>query len=955
MRVFAVTIGLLLGSILPSAVKAESPAISADDLAFFEEKIRPVLIQHCYECHSPESKAVKGGLLVHSREALAAGGDSGPAVVPGDIEESLLLSAMKFESFEMPPQGKLPEHVLKDFEVWIQRGAPDPRDEAAPTRHSGIDLEAGRQFWAFQPVQSPELPNVAGVEQPVDRFIMARLSAAGLTQNGTAEPEVLLRRVYYDLTGLPPTPERVQEFVFDPSPEKYEQIVDELLASKEFGERWGRHWLDVARYADSTGGGRSRIYQNSWRYRDYVIRSFQNDKPYDQFIREQLAGDLLPYESVEQAAEQLTGCGFLMLGPHNYELQDKALLRMEVVDEQIDTLGKAFLGMTIGCARCHDHKFDPIPTADYYALAGIFRSTKSIGPGNVAEWVTQDIPMPPEQQARYDEYREKLAGLEKELADVTEQVKAIVPRAEARSIPLNLLAGIVNDEPALTGEWKGSTSNPKYVGREYVHDQATAKGENSAVFEFQLPEPGQYEIRVAYSSGSNRTSAAPVTISDQTGELATLTINQKPAPPIDGLWISLGSFELQASKKEPVRITFDTEGTTGVVIVDAVQLLSSELLAERKELQRSSLLSSPSDPELIAEAARLERKKQDLGAQVAQLKKDAPPAAPKVMAVREEQPEEIGDTELCIRGNIRNLGPVIPRGVLQVAAIGDASIQTTQSGRLELAEWVASPENPLTARVMVNRIWHHLFGAGLVRTVDNFGSTGEEPSHPQLLDHLAVEFTSNNWSIKSLVRQIVLSRTYQTAGQSQSQLRSTVDPENRLLAYFPRRRADAEYLRDALLQISGRLEEFAGGNTVPRGTSSEFDFTYSDRHRSVYLPVFRNRLHPMLAVFNFPDPNLVQGKRTNTTLATQALYMMNSDLILELAEETADRLLASSSTGKQERIDWLYLMTLGRQPTSEERELAAEFLQTSTGADSPQAWTMLTQTLFCSPEFRFID
>ncbi|MCG6156535.1 DUF1553 domain-containing protein [Rubinisphaera margarita] len=939
----------------PSVLRAESPALSPEDLAFFEEKIRPVLIEHCYECHSPESKAIKGGLLVHSREALATGGDSGPAVIPGDVDESLLLSAMKFESFEMPPQGKLPEQILNDFETWIKRGAPDPRDGEAPQRHTGIDLDAGREFWAFQPLTTPELPEVSGVEEPVDRFILAKLNEAGLSQNGPADAEVLLRRVYYDLTGLPPSPEQVRTFAADSSPKAYARIVDRLLASREFGERWGRHWLDVARYADSTGGGRSRIYRNSWRYRDYVIDSFQADKPYDQFIREQLAGDLLPYESVEQAAEQLTGCGFLMLGPHNYELQDKALLRMEVVDEQIDTLGKAFLGMTIGCARCHDHKFDPIPAADYYALAGIFRSTKSVGPGNVAEWITQEIPMPPEQQARYDEYRRELNSLEAQLADVTNRLKELNPRADARSISPRLLAGIVNDEPKLIGDWKGSTSNPKYVGQEYVHDQNTAKGANSAVFEVQLAEPGQYEIRVAYSSGSNRTSAAPVTISDQTGELATLTINQKPAPPIDGLFVSLGSFELQSSKAEPVRITVGTAGTSGVVIVDAVQLLSSQLLSERDELQRSSLLNATVDLEAVAEARRLKQKKQELTEQISTLKKDAPPAPEEVMAVREEVPDEIGDTELCIRGNIRNLGPVIPRGVLQVATTGDATIRSSQSGRLELAEWIASPENPLTARVMVNRIWHHLFGAGIVRTVDNFGSTGELPSHPQLLDYLAVDFIRNNWSVKSLIRQIVLSRTYRISGQTESQLKSTIDPENRLLAYFPRRRADAEFLRDALLQISGRLEESHGGNTVPNGTNSEFDFTYSDRHRSVYLPVFRNRLHPMLAVFDFPDPNLVQGKRTNTTLATQALYMMNSSLILELAEETAQQLLTDTGRDRQERVEWLYRSALGRAPSADEQELADRFLNTSKPNDSPEVWTMLTQSLFCSPEFRFID
>ncbi|MCA8989152.1 MAG: DUF1553 domain-containing protein, partial [Planctomycetaceae bacterium] len=688
---------------------------------------------------------------------------------------------------------------------------------------------------------------------------------------------------------------------------------------------------------------------------DYVISSFQNDKPFDQFVREQLAGDLLPYHSLEQAAVQLTACGFLILGPHNYELQDKALLRMEVVDEQIDTIGKAFLGMTIGCARCHDHKFDPIPTADYYALAGIFRSTKSVGAGNVAEWMTQDLPMSPDDQRRYDEHRSRINQLEAELADVTRQLKSVDPRADDRSVASKLLAGLVNDDPRLTGDWTSSTSNPRYVGKEYLHDQGTAKGKNTAVFEFQLPEPGQYEVRVAYSSGTNRTSAAPFMISDQTGELATFKIDQKRVPPIDGLLISLGTFKLQSSISEPVRIIVGTDQTDGVVIVDAVQLLSSKLLSEREELQRSSLLKTTADPDITAERARLEEKKQELTRHMDEMKEEAPPAPVQVMAVREESPEEIGDTALCIRGNIRNLGPVIPRGVLQVTTSGNATIQTSQSGRLELAEWVASSKNPLTARVMTNRIWHHLFGAGIVRTVDNFGSTGELPSHPQLLDYLASEFVRDNWSVKSLIRHIVLSQTYQMAGQKSSQHMSADDPENRFLAWFPRRRADAEFLRDALLKISGRLEATVGGNTVPAGTSSEFDFVYRDNQRSVYLPVFRNRLHPMLAVFDFPDPNLVQGKRTNTTLATQALYMMNSSLILDLAEETAKQMLANPELEQDGQLEWLYLSTLGRMPSVQELDLANQFLKTSNAENSLEAWTILAQSLFCSPEFRFIN
>ena len=410
-----------------------SSARAAGEFDFFETEIRPLLHKHCYKCHSTEAEKVKGGLLLDSRQGWETGGDSGPAVVPGDVEGSLLLRAVSYEDgdLQMPPKYKLTNHERAALVKWVEAGAPDPRDHQTERKVKGIDLAKGREFWAFRPVVNHAVPKMRLVTEQgvglvaIDRFIISRLAKEGIERVGLAQPETLLRRLYFDLIGVPPTPKQIDDFLADPLPEAYERLVDRLLGLPQFGETWGRHWLDVARFAESSGGGRSLMFKDAWRFRDYVINAFNDDKPFDQFIREQIAGDLMPSGTREQQNERFVATGFLALGPHNYELQDKELLRMEVVDEQIETVGRAFLGMTLGCARCHDHKFDPVPTDDYYALAGIFRSTQSLVPGNVSSWVARELKPEPalkkiiEQHAREtQEANAALKGAKKELQKV---------------------------------------------------------------------------------------------------------------------------------------------------------------------------------------------------------------------------------------------------------------------------------------------------------------------------------------------------------------------------------------------------------------------------------------------------------------------------------------------------------------------------------------------------------
>ncbi|MFO0947664.1 MAG: DUF1553 domain-containing protein [Planctomycetota bacterium] len=1096
---------------LGSALRAETTPLAEDShaqgnskvgITFFESKIRPVLAKHCNECHSADAKHLRGGLLLDSREAMLAGGDSGPAIVPGNADESLLIQALKHEGFEMPPTGKLPAGVIKDFETWIAMGAPDPRTSNKPTpAKRTIDLEAGRQFWSFRPPVKHEPPKTKDNDWPrgwIDRFLLARLEREGLAPAKDADRRTLLRRVTFDLTGLPPTIEEMESFLQDDSPDAFERIVDRLLASPRLGERWGRHWLDVARYADSTGGGRSMIFETSWHYRDYVIDAFNQDKPFDRFILEQLAGDLLPYEDYRQGRRQLVATAFLALGPTNYEEQDKTQLEMDVIDEQIDTTGRAFLGMTLGCARCHDHKFDPIPTTDYYALAGIFRSTHTLNHDNVSTWVKRKLPMDEASSRAFAEYESKVARLDGALKETEQKRKrlqslvaavtiddddasfsgnwvastsvkpyvgrnyryasgdaaavyklddriepgrysvrvAYTPHANrskrtlvtvahaggetsvridqtqtptfeglyvdvgafqfakgkgnkvtigtngadhivvtdaVQLVPLDKkkpgmgervvaditqLAGIVVDDSAaeLTGEWIQSTFHASYVRGGYVHDDNMDKGKKSIRYRVDVPKSGEYEVRFSYTHGASRATRVPINIAFDGGD-ETVYINEREKPAVDGLFTRLGTYRF--ANDQTAIVTVSNEGTSdGHVVADAIQFVpASEVAAEAATTPESEASTDTASGDLLArQRSDLDRDFKRLKEELATLKKTAPPAPTEVIGV--EEGKEIADCELCIRGEIKNRGPKVPRGFVSVATQGPMpTLAANASGRLELAHWIASPQNPLTARVFVNRVWSHLFGAGLVRTVDQFGATGEAPSHPELLDTLAVRFVEEGWSLKKLIREIVLTHAYQMSSERSKESRSK-DPANRWLAGQNRRRLDAEALYDSMLALSGSLDLTMGGPTIREGTKSEYGYSFDVGRRAVYLPVFRNRLHDLMAVFDFPDPNLSLGQRNTSTISTQALYLMNSPFVMDQAKVAAAGLLKDSTLGNHDRITMLFQRALGRPPREEERRLVAVYLAEEAGTDetsSLKRWSNVCQTVIASIDFRYLD
>ena len=781
-------------------------AAAANDrgLEIFEKSIRPTLIEHCISCHGPDEQ--EGGLQLSSRSGWQMGGDSGPAAIPGQPKESLLLKAIRYQdaSLEMPPDGKLPAATIAAFEQWIRLGAPDPREAelVTPKRTGGSSVEEGRRFWAFQPLQHPTVPSVADISWPrtnIDRFVLARLETEGMAPSPDVDRNALVRRLYFDLIGLPPTAQQIDAFIADTSADALRELVNDLLASKQFGERWGRHWLDVVRFAESSGGGRTLLFPDAWRYRDYVIDAFNQDLPYDQFLLEQIAGDLLPSDTRDLRSRRLIATAFLLLGPTNYELQDKEILEMDIVDEQLDTIGKSMLGMTIGCARCHDHKFDPIPTRDYYAMAGIFKSTKAIIHENVSVWNKVPLPLSPEEEARIAESEAQIAAKKTELEKVHKQLKA----------------------------------------RKQQKD------------------------------------------------------NQGDRPTQDAA--------------------------------------SSNL------------------PQASESTEELDRQVKALGAALKELKSQAPSRPYTMATVDEEKPADI---EIAIRGVVHNKGPLVPRGVLQVCRpTNGPTISGETSGRLEFASWIADANNPLTARVMANRAWHWLMRRGIVRTVDNFGVMGERPTHPELLDHLASTFVDDEWSVKRLVRRIVMSRAYQLRAEGTPESRQR-DPQNKLLSRFSRRRLEAEEIRDALLQVGGQLDLQYGGPNMAPGTTSEYGYLFESTRRSVYVPVFRNRLPEIFEVFDFADPNIQGGLRNASTIAPQALWFMNHPFVSTQCERAAQRLAEVTDLSRAERIDVVYREVLARPPSSVEAQLAERFV--GANLQDQDRWAMLYQTLFQSVDFRYL-
>ncbi len=940
-----------------------------EGLAFFEKKVRPLLAERCLDCHSTEKK-VKGGLRLDTREGWATGGDSGAAIVPGEPDKSLFITAIRYtdRDLQMPEKKKLPAEEIAVLEEWVKMGAPDPRSGgAAVKKQTGLSIEEGKKFWSYQPVRKPEPPTVKDTAWPrtdLDRFILAKIEAAGAKPAPDAEPEVLARRLYYNLIGLPPTPEQVDAFVQEyKSPitihhSPVAAVVDSLLASRHFGEKWGRHWLDVARFAESSGGGRTLLFKDAWRFRDYVVEAFNADVPFDRFIREQLAGDLLPAPTPAEQRRNLTATAFLALGPTNYEEQDKQQLRFDVIDEQLETLGRAFLGQTIGCARCHDHKFDPVPQRDYYALAGILSSTRTLFnyTDNVARWISAPLTGEGDTEVALRAHEAKIAALEKDI-EVAKGALATLAKAvsEETSKPGTAIApgdlpGIVLDETQakVVGEWKSSQHLRSYIGEGYLHDLNAGKGEKTITFTPVLPKAGKYEVRLAYAHLAGRATNVRVNILHAEGE-DTVFVDESAAPPIDGRFISLGKYRFEKDGAGYVLISNDD--TVGFVTVDALQFLSEEDATAADDTRNAA------DPERAAAAKRVKLLERELK----QLTK-AGPQRETAMAVRED--DEIADTHLRVRGLEKQRGEMAPRGFLQVAlATPQPALSTKESGRRELADWIASAENPLTARVFVNRVWMWLFGAGLVRTVDNFGTTGEKPSHPELLDYLATRFVEEGWSVKKLVREIVLSRTWQQGSQKSEVRSEKSDPDNRLFAHANRRRLDAEQLRDTLLAVSGKLDLKYGGLNIGgagdidannfSAQNTEYAYVFADTRRSVYTPAFRNKRLELFEVFDFGDINASIGQRNVSTVAPQALYFLNHPFVLEQARAAAEQTMALAGTD-EEKIAAAFRRTLGRAPTGGELAKCRTFLTTGP-APTLEQWAQLHQTLFACLDFRYLD
>jgi len=815
-------VSLVVG--LSSSLLAQTP----EQLEFFESRIRPVLVQHCYKCHSAEaSKAdkLKGGLLLDDREGMRRGGESGPAFVPGDDKNSLLLSALRHEDLEMPPKGKLSDPVIKDFSRWIKMGAPDPRDGKAVVATT-IDLEKGRQFWSFQPVKKPAVPrskDPAWSRSGVDQFIARRLKQEGLKPVEVATPESLVRRLYFDLVGLPPTLEELAHWTGKLSGGKrdaaLEELVDTLLDSPGYGERWGRHWLDVARYAESNGNSRNALFPHAWRYRDYVIDAFNADTPYDRFLVEQVAGDLLDHDNIEQQNSQLVATGFLALASKPVIKGKAGGFIPDIVADQIGVTSRAILGLTVACARCHDHKFDPIPTTDYYGLAGIFSSSQTLYGGGGSN----------------------MGGA-----------------------PATGLHVLVEEDPAAMkayNEWK---------------DQ------------------------VADLAGRIKTVNAEV------AKLRPKRVKGQPAP---------------------------------------------KLNEEQK-----------------AELAKLNKQRQQLTVQLKKLRANAVDPPGSAMGIRESG--KIVEVPVYIRGETPKGEPVSRRLVSVVAGDSAELFSSGQSGRMEMAHWLASDNNPLTSRVMVNRIWQHLFGTGLVRTPDNFGFNGERPSHPELLDCLAAEFVEDGWSIKRIIRRLVMTRVYQSSGGFDAH-NYEIDPDNVYLWRQPRRRLEAEPIRDAILAVSGTLERDRPGGSVVSSHGNKLiqDALTPDKihqpsnHRSIYLPILRNGLPEVLSVFDLADPSLVVGHRTVTTVPAQDLFMMNSPFVVEKSGEFAQRLVKASDDEK-ERVKIAFQLALSRSPTSTEVDQAIHFIEDAVISLGKQemdentelrAWAVFCQALFVSNEFRHVQ
>lgn len=992
--------GFVCASVVDAATTTKPSSVELD---FFEKKVRPLLAEHCYSCHSVDAKKVQAGLLVDSRATLLAGGDSGEAIVPGDADGSLLVEAVRYESYEMPPKGKLPAADIETFERWVEMGAPWP-EEAAPapkaTRPEFDLQQRKKEHWVWQPIEKPAVPQVRDTSWPsndVDHFILHQLEQKNLGPARAASRTALVRRLYFDLIGLPPSPDEVDEFLRDETPTALQTLVDRLLASSHFGERWGRHWLDVVRYAESRGHEFDNDAPNAYQYRDYVIRALNEDLPYDQFVREHIAGDLLDSPRLHPKLgfnESILGTCFWFLGEWVHSPVDIRKDESDRFDNMIDVMSKAFLGVTVACARCHDHKFDAISTADYYSLTGFLQSS------DFRQVRFESI----EKNRRLADRLHELdtgyqAAVREELASLGCVIPPVDPLSEELQESVVVDYGSSSDESFRQDGFLFG-KKPRILGTPYLLQKDNKATLELATHSAAVNDPFWHGLESSSELGQqNRSKLVKLlrsgrTLRTPTFELKHGTVDCRVrgsghvvacvdshrmiAGPLHGetikkvesehAWVELN---LSRYVGHRLHLEFTPDEDTELEVSMVMQGASAEVRKRLDERERRQALAveatNLSVAQLLADGTpkldglrklidEWSEERQRLRAQIVRRSKLA-------MAMMDGTGE---DGRILIRGNSSKPGRLEPRHFL-TAVSGDVPMEIgIGSGRLQLAREINDARNPLTTRVVANRVWHHLLGRGIVPTTDDFGVLGERPTHPKLLDHLAVEFVERGQSLKQLIRYIVLSRTYQLSSFADPATRER-DPKNLLWHHRPPKRLESEVIRDALLVVSGQLDAKQFGEPVPvhltafmdgRGRPSRDGPLDGARRRSIYLAVRRNFLSPFMLTFDTPVPFSAMGRRNVSNVPAQALILMNDSFVVEQASKWAARMIEQHETFEP-RIVAMYQSAFARPPTVAEIETARQFFSAAKSSDATplqddELWADYAHALINTKEFIFL-
>jgi mono/diheme cytochrome c family protein len=926
---------LALGLTALASPHAAAAGQTPDGVEFFESRIRPVLVEHCVKCHSADTKTRKGSLRLDDAEAFRKGGASGPAFVPGKPDESLIIEALRHgnDALQMPPKRKLPEPTIADFEAWIRMGAPTSR---APSE--GVKTgRAERTHWAFQPIAPGPLPTVKASAWPrtsVDHFILAKLEAHGLAPSPPADKRTLLRRVYLDLIGLPPTAEEIDDFVDDNAPDAYARVVDRLLASPQYGERWGRHWLDVARYADTKDGvlmyGDDRVRPYAYTYRDYVIRALNEDTPFDQFVIEQLAADQV---APKVEPWRLAAMGFLTLG----RMFDMNI--HDILDDRIDTVTRGFLGLTVSCARCHDHKYDPIPTADYYSLYGVFASSEA----PIELPLIHDRWTAPGAESFEAQAGPKRAALRKFVDD---QYAMLLEDARTRVGDYLVHAATTEPDPLETAIFFFS------LAPEQLRPQIVARWRRLISQNARADDPvfGPWHDLMALDDQTFANRAGPIVAKWRANPTGTERGQLNP------LVLSALKKRALTSRAEVARMYGDLlravyeKSKTSAVSASSEPAARAQLLA---------LVVGPSSPPQFPKSHTRDymsrAEKDSFGGRLIELDRMAVQAAaapPRAMVLYDS--EQLCDPRVFVRGNPARPGERVPRQFLKVVSGGSRAPFAHGSGRLDLARAITAPGNPLTSRVIANRVWMHHLGDPLAETPNDLGTRCSEPVHLRLLDHLAAELQARGWSLKALHRLIVLSNTYQQASLDRPDARR-VDPDNRFVWRMNRRRLDLESMRDSLLAVSGRLDHTFGGRPV------DIVGNPKNGRRTVYGLVDRQNVPGFYRAFDFASPDQSAERRPRTMVPQQALFGMNSAFVIEQAKALAANPTVMAESDPAHRVAAVYRLVLGRHPSGEETQLALTFLSAAeTGrAQAPGSqldpWQQFAQVLVITNELIFVD